>query len=40
MDIEDVREINSVNAQGQSRTDRIVNREVIEDNETETPSDG
>lgn len=39
-DIEDIREINSVNAQGQSRTDRIVNREFIEEDQDETPSDG
>ena len=29
-----------MNASGQSRTDRIVNREFIEDNQEETPSDG
>merc|ERR1711881_396348 len=40
VDVEDVREINSMNAQGQSRTDRIVDRQLIEDNEDETPSDG
>lgn len=40
VDIEDVREINSMNASGQTRTDRIVNREFIEDDQDETPSDG
>ena len=40
VDVEDVREINSRNAQGQSRTQRLVNREVIDDQEDETPSDG
>jgi len=40
VDVEDVREINSMNAQGQSRTQRLVNREVIDDHEDETPSDG
>ena len=29
-----------MNASGQSRTDRIVNREYIDDNQEETPSDG
>ena len=29
-----------MNASGQSRTDRIVNLEFIEDNQEETPSDG
>ena len=40
VDIEDIREINSMNASGQSRTDRIVSREFIDDNQEETPSDG
>ena len=40
VEIEDIREIDSLNASGQSRTDRIVNREYIEDNQEETPSDG
>ena len=40
VDVEDVREINSMNAQGQSRTQRLVNREVIDDLEDENPSDG
>merc|ERR1712228_548279 len=40
VEIEDIREIDSMNASGQSRTDRIVNLEFIEDNQEETPSDG
>merc|ERR1712083_533147 len=40
VEIEDIREIDSMNASGQNRTDRIVNREFIEDNQEETPSDG
>ena len=40
IDVEDVQEIDQMNPQGQLRTHRIVNREFIEDNEEETPSDG
>jgi hypothetical protein len=40
VDLEDVREVSQMNAQGQTRTDRIVKRELIQDNEDETPSAG
>jgi len=40
VDVEDIQEIDQMNATGQHRSHRIVNRECIEDNEEETPSDG
>ncbi len=40
VDVENVHEISQMNARGHLRTDRIVDREVIDDKEEETPTDG
>jgi len=40
VDVEDVQEVDQMNAQGHLQTHRIVNREFIEDRQDETPSDG